>query len=64
MWYIDAKTRINLQLASMIFLDAPVGTGFSYSRTAEGYNMNDTLSASQIYAFLRKVSIYTLNNLK
>ena len=48
----------------MIFLDAPVGTGFSYSRTAEGYNMNDTLSASQIYAFLRKVSIYTLNNLK
>eukprot|EP00261_Vitis_vinifera_P002294 XP_002266354.2 PREDICTED: serine carboxypeptidase-like 18 [Vitis vinifera] len=42
------------KLASMIFLDAPVGTGFSYSRTAEGYNMNDTLSASQIYAFLRK----------
>ncbi|KAJ9705295.1 hypothetical protein PVL29_003378 [Vitis rotundifolia] len=42
------------KLASMIFLDAPVGTGFSYSRTAEGYNMNDTLSASQIYTFLRK----------
>ncbi|XP_034681812.1 serine carboxypeptidase-like 18 [Vitis riparia] len=42
------------KVASMIFLDAPVGTGFSYSRTGEGYNMNDTLSSSQIYTFLRK----------
>ncbi|RVW82490.1 Serine carboxypeptidase-like 18 [Vitis vinifera] len=38
------------KLASMIFLDAPVGTGFSYSRTAEGYNMNDTtISFTNLY---------------
>ncbi|KAL4615202.1 hypothetical protein ACB092_07G106800 [Castanea dentata] len=42
------------KVASIIFLDAPVGTGFSYSRTSQGYNMTDTLSAAQTYEFLRK----------
>ena len=47
---------INFQVASIIFLDAPVGTGFSYSRTSQGYNITDKLSAAQTYEFLRKVS--------
>ncbi|KAB1207377.1 Serine carboxypeptidase-like 18 [Morella rubra] len=40
--------------ASIIFLDAPVGTGFSYSRTQEGWPTSDSDSAEQSYQFLRK----------
>lgn len=46
---------INVQTASIIFLDAPVGTGFSYSRTPEGWPSSDSESAEQSYQFLRKV---------
>ncbi|XP_059647897.1 serine carboxypeptidase-like 18 [Cornus florida] len=40
--------------ASVIFLDAPVGTGFSYADNTESYAMDDEMSAAQIYEFLRK----------
>ncbi|KAE8008168.1 hypothetical protein FH972_004708 [Carpinus fangiana] len=40
--------------ASIIFLDAPVGTGFSYSTTQEGWPSSDSKSAEQSYQFLRK----------
>ncbi|XP_048128748.1 serine carboxypeptidase-like 18 [Rhodamnia argentea] len=42
------------KIANIIFLDAPVGTGFSYARTWTSYNSSDTLSAAQTYEFLRK----------
>ncbi|KAF2294373.1 hypothetical protein GH714_009796 [Hevea brasiliensis] len=42
------------KIASIIFIDAPVGTGFSYATTTEAANTSDTLSASQTYNFLRK----------
>ncbi|KAB1200246.1 Serine carboxypeptidase-like 18 [Morella rubra] len=42
------------QVASIIFLDAPVGAGFSYAKTPQGYNMTDKLSAALSYEFLRK----------
>ncbi|KAB1200245.1 Serine carboxypeptidase-like 18 [Morella rubra] len=42
------------QVASIIFLDAPVGTGFSYARTSQGYNITDKISAAQTYEFLKK----------
>ncbi|KAJ6754865.1 SERINE CARBOXYPEPTIDASE-LIKE 18 [Salix purpurea] len=42
------------KIASIIFVDAPVGTGFSYSTTLEGYDVSDTLSAAQTCEFLRK----------
>lgn len=45
-----------MQIASIIFVDAPVGTGFSYSTTQSGYYSSDTQSAKDIYKFLRKVS--------
>ncbi|KAG5548266.1 hypothetical protein RHGRI_013837 [Rhododendron griersonianum] len=49
-YYPHARTKT----ASMIFLDAPVGTGFSYSRTLEGWPSSDTKSSEQSYNFLRK----------
>ncbi|GMQ01147.1 hypothetical protein CsSME_00047889 [Camellia sinensis var. sinensis] len=49
-YYPYARTKT----ASMIFLDAPVGTGFSYARTPGGWPTSDTKSAEQSYQFLRK----------
>ncbi|CAL9022463.1 unnamed protein product [Prunus brigantina] len=44
------------KVANIIFVDEPVGTGFSYAKTWEGYsNIRDTLSAVQTYEFLRKM---------
>ncbi|KAL4628337.1 hypothetical protein ACB092_05G230400 [Castanea dentata] len=42
------------KVANIIFVDAPVGTGFSYARSWEGYSITDTISAAQTYSFLRK----------
>ncbi|XP_061979404.1 serine carboxypeptidase-like 18 isoform X2 [Populus nigra] len=42
------------KIANIIFVDAPVGTGFSYSTTWEGYHVSDTISAAETYEFLRK----------
>ncbi|MED6156872.1 hypothetical protein PIB30_018443 [Stylosanthes scabra] len=42
------------KVASMIFLDAPVGTGFSYATNPEAYGVTDTLAAAHNYEFLRK----------
>ncbi|KAK2996301.1 hypothetical protein RJ639_026114 [Escallonia herrerae] len=42
------------KIASIIFLDAPVGSGFSYATTSEGYHSSDTKSAKDTYTFLRK----------
>ncbi|CAH1427313.1 unnamed protein product [Lactuca virosa] len=40
--------------ASIIFLDQPAGTGFSYAKTLEAYITNDTSSTMHTYQFLRK----------
>ncbi|KAK7401107.1 hypothetical protein VNO78_12421 [Psophocarpus tetragonolobus] len=39
---------------NMIYIDMPVGTGFSYSKTQEGYYSSDTLSVEHTYEFLQK----------
>ncbi|KAL6213225.1 hypothetical protein ACLB2K_012672 [Fragaria x ananassa] len=39
--------------ASLLFVDAPVGTGFSYATDASEYATSDTKSAAQVYGFLR-----------
>ncbi|KAG1366852.1 hypothetical protein COCNU_13G006420 [Cocos nucifera] len=42
------------KVANMIFLDSPVGTGFSFSRTPEGYAVGDISWSVHVYKFLRK----------
>ncbi|KAM5549708.1 serine carboxypeptidase-like 18 [Rosa sericea] len=57
----DNKPQLKLnpyswtKVANIIFIDAPVGTGFSYAKNWDEYpNLNDTISAAQTYQFLRK----------
>ena len=45
----------------MIFLDGPVGTGFSYSKTALSGNTSDYLFADHIHDFVQEVWIFILN---
>ncbi|KAL0302396.1 UNVERIFIED_CONTAM: Serine carboxypeptidase-like 18 [Sesamum calycinum] len=40
--------------ASILFIDQPAGTGYSYSNTLKGYITNDTLSTRLCYDFLKK----------
>ncbi|KAF8034219.1 hypothetical protein BT93_C0490 [Corymbia citriodora subsp. variegata] len=42
------------KVANIIFLDQPVGTGFSYANWWKDYNINDSTSAAESYEFLRK----------
>ncbi|KAI3803759.1 hypothetical protein L1987_31921 [Smallanthus sonchifolius] len=46
----DSLTKV----ASIIFLDQPAGSGFSYGKTPEAYITNDTLSAIHVYDFMKK----------
>ncbi|RWV93206.1 hypothetical protein GW17_00044358 [Ensete ventricosum] len=50
---------VDLQVSSIIFLDSPVGTGFSYSSTEQGLLVTDTKSAIHVYTFLKKVDTTT-----
>ncbi|KAI3774653.1 hypothetical protein L1987_49212 [Smallanthus sonchifolius] len=42
------------KVASIVFVDQPAGTGFSYAKTPESYITNDTLSTMHAYSFLKK----------
>ncbi|KAI4308219.1 hypothetical protein L6164_031317 [Bauhinia variegata] len=39
---------------NIIYVDSPVGTGFSYSTTQQGYYTNDSKSIENLYDFLQK----------
>uniref|UniRef100_A0A2N9GDT2 Uncharacterized protein n=1 Tax=Fagus sylvatica TaxID=28930 RepID=A0A2N9GDT2_FAGSY len=42
------------QNLNIIYMDGPVGTGFSYSETLDGYIMDDYKFVAQAYEFLQK----------
>ncbi|KAL5731443.1 sinapoylglucose--choline O-sinapoyltransferase [Ranunculus cassubicifolius] len=42
------------KVSNIIFLDAPVATGFSYSKTPHGSHSTNTLFAKQVTTFLKK----------
>ncbi|CAL4944179.1 unnamed protein product [Urochloa decumbens] len=42
------------QVASILFVDSPVGTGFSYARDPKGYDLGDISASAQVLTFLRK----------
>jgi serine carboxypeptidase-like clade 1 len=46
-------------MLNMIYIDMPVGTGFSYSETQEGYYSNDTIWVEHTYSFLQKVNHFS-----
>jgi serine carboxypeptidase-like clade 1 len=43
------------QMASILFLDSPIGYGFSYARDPKAYEVGDISSSRQVLTFLRKV---------
>ncbi|XP_020570631.1 serine carboxypeptidase-like 5 isoform X2 [Phalaenopsis equestris] len=43
------------KISNMIFVDWPIGTGFSYSKTAKDYTTEDVEGTAFIYKFLRKL---------
>ncbi|OEL34494.1 Serine carboxypeptidase-like 16, partial [Dichanthelium oligosanthes] len=42
------------RMASILFVDSPVGTGFSYARDPGGYDVGDLSSSRQLVTFLKK----------
>ncbi|KAL6883575.1 hypothetical protein ACP4OV_010989 [Aristida adscensionis] len=42
------------KVSNVIFLDSPVGAGFSYSETEQGYQSSDSKAVNQVLTFLNK----------
>nr|CAB3466458.1 unnamed protein product [Digitaria exilis] len=49
------------RVSNMVFLDSPVGSGFSYARDPKGYDIGDISSSRQVVTFLRKEYRYYLS---
>ncbi|KAL6843503.1 hypothetical protein ACP4OV_026565 [Aristida adscensionis] len=51
------------QSASVLFVDSPVGAGFSYACDPKGYDVGDISSSMTMHTFVRKVERLTRNKL-
>jgi serine carboxypeptidase-like clade 1 len=49
---------IILQLSNIIFIDSPIGAGFSYATSEEGLKSSDTMAVKKLVIFLKKVSAF------
>lgn len=49
------RPETSTKTSNIIFVDSPVGTGFSYATTEEGLKSSDTKAVKQLVVFLRKV---------
>lgn len=50
------KILLALQVSNIIFVDSPVGAGFSYSVSEEGQKSSDTIAIKHLIIFLKKVN--------
>lgn len=50
-WNPNSWTKV----ASILFVDSPVGAGFSFSRDPNGYDVGDVSASLQLIEFLYKV---------
>ncbi|CAN1775977.1 Serine carboxypeptidase-like 2 [Linum perenne] len=58
---LSLKPNSWTKLSSIIFLDLPVGTGFSYTRNDSVLQSTDLMQVSQAEEFLRRVSLLHAN---
>jgi hypothetical protein len=54
---------IILQVSNIIFIDSPVGAGFSYATSEEGFKSSDTMAVKKLVIFLKKVSTFPFHTL-
>jgi carboxypeptidase C (cathepsin A) len=59
-----AASVIKFQVSSLLVLDLPVGTGFSYARTPLALQRSDFKQVSHAEQFLRKVTFWSVLRLK
>uniref|UniRef100_A0A0E0F5I4 Uncharacterized protein n=1 Tax=Oryza meridionalis TaxID=40149 RepID=A0A0E0F5I4_9ORYZ len=50
----DGPLPFSLETGNIIFVDSPIGAGFSYAATQEGSKTSDTKTVKQLVIFLRK----------
>lgn len=43
------------QVSSLLFVDSPVGAGYSYAEKEEDYVSNDSTTVADLYDFLNRV---------